>query len=568
MHLSRAFIDDLLVFLRSRPAKTAIAREKVMLAKKHALGTIPSDIQILTHLAPADFSFAKELLQTKPVRTGSGVCVVAVMTKPMRCPHGRCTYCPGGPGSVYGDVPQSYTGHEPATMRGMRAGWDAYVQVFSRLEQYVVLGHNPEKVELIIMGGTFPSYPLEYQDEVIADLFSAMNDFGALFFSDGEFLFERFKEFFLLPGSVHDMVRSARVKERILEQKSRRAERSIAQLQEENERAMIRCVGLTIETRPSHARREHALRMLSQGCTRVELGVQTVFDDVLALVHRDHTVADTAAAIADLRDLGFKLNFHVMLGLPGMDEARDEEAFSLLFSDERFRPDMLKIYPCMVMPGTPLYADWKAGTYVPYTTTQAAKLLARLTPLLPLYCRVMRVQRDIPTKVTSAGVDRTNLHQLVDDERRLLGVVSADIRSREVRSRAIGEWSVRVSSYDAAHGSEYFIEAVETASDALIGFCRLRIPSRTLHPALDDAAIVRELHVYGTAAGVDERLSGKAQHRGIGKALLARAEEIARQSGSRRVAVISGVGVREYYKKLGYARVGPYVAKELAPKSL
>lgn len=565
MKLPEEFIKELIDFISSeQPNKHKLANKKTDLCKKYSLKRIPTDIQILTNLTNKQALLVKKYLQTKPMRTGSGVTVVAVMTKPMPCPHGKCTYCPGGPNSHFGDTPQSYTGHEPATMRGKRAGYDAYLQVFNRLEQYIVTGHNPEKVELIIMGGTFPSYPQEYQDEVIRDVFKAMNDFGTLFYDNKEFLFNKFKEFFELPGEIGDDERTNRIQEKIRKEKIKNYDVSIEELQNINETSIIRCIGLTIETRPSEGRLKHGLKMLDQGCTRVELGIQTTFDDVLNKVHRDHSVQDSIDSIRELRDLGFKLNFHIMLGLPLMNYARDMECLKRIFTDSDFQPDMIKIYPCMVMPGTPLYYDFKAGKYTPYSTEDSAKIIAEATPLIPEYVRIMRVQRDIPTKVTSAGVDKTNLRQYVDKEQTKKSVVSRDIRAREIGNREIKDYDIKVTEYDAGRGKEFFIQVYETNIDALIGFCRLRFPGKAVHPSIaSDSAIIRELHVYGTAIGINKK-SNDVQHKGFGTQLVEKAEEICREHGKKKLLVISGVGVRQYYKKKhGYVQDGPYVSKEL-----
>lgn len=561
--LSAQFVEAIMALVDADVTRSEYLARKMALVREHGMGHVPSDIEILTHLDNAQLARARRLLLTKPVRTGSGVTVIAVMTKPLPCPHGKCTYCPGGPGSFFGDVPQSYTGNEPATMRGMRAGYDAYVQIFSRLEQYIVSGHNPEKVELILMGGTFPSYAQSYQDEVTHDIYQAMDDFSEEFYANGELDFGKFKEFYGLPGSVHDADRSARVQERIraLKRSSHRYAKSVAELQAENERAAIRCIGFTIETRPSHARLEHANRMLEQGCTRVELGVQTTFDDVLLKVHRDHTVADTIAAIADLRDLGFKLNFHIMLGMPLMDPARDLEAAHRLFSDPAFRPDMIKLYPCMVMPGTPLFYEHRAGRYTPYSTREAAEVIAEIKRFVPKHVRIMRIQRDIPTKVTAAGVGQTNLRQVVDAICVERNIACACIRCREVRKRIPGEPILVTETFEASGGREFFI-AFEDASGALLGFCRLRFPARSLRAEITpSSAIIRELHVYGTATGIGEE--GVVQHTGLGRKLVEEAERIAREANKDKMLVISGVGVREYYERLGYRHDGPYMGKEL-----
>jgi len=565
--LPQPFLDGLLAFLRANErelSKEALSREKKRLCEEHGVRKIPSDIELLTHLDGDDLRYAAPLLLTKPVRSGSGVSVVAVMVRPALCPHGRCTYCPGGPGSSFGDVPQSYTGHEPASMRGRRAAYDGYLQVFTRLEQYIVSGHDPQKVELIIMGGTFPAEEPGYQESFVRECFQALNDFSRMFYGEGGLLIDRFKEFFSLPGSVRDEARAAHVQERILGLKVERSP-SLAEVHLENEQARLRCVGLTVETRPTHGRLVHGNDLLRLGCTRVELGVQTLFDDVLAAVHRGHTVQESADAIGELRDLGFKLNFHLMLGLPGMTRERDLEAARLLFSDPSFRPDMLKIYPCMVMPGTPLHEDYETGKYQPLSTEEAAGLIAVIKGLVPRWCRIMRIQRDIPTKVTAAGVDRTNLRQLVEAKLRAKGAACQCIRCREIGRRPIRKAVLNVVGYEASGGEEFFISIDDPTQDALIGFCRLRLPGRQLRPEFDlRTAVVRELHVYGKAAGLGVvGGEGSAQHRGYGSQLLHVAERISRENGRRRLLVISGVGVREYYRKLGYSLEGPYMAKQL-----
>lgn len=563
--LPRAFIIGILDFLRANEqefSKEALASEKKRLCKELGVTRVPSDIVILSHLDERDLNFARPFLLSKPMRSRSGVTVVAIMTRPSRCPHGKCTYCPGGIGSVFGDVPQSYTGHEPATMRGKRANYDPYIQVFNRLEQYLVAGHSVEKIELIVMGGTFPAEKAAYQESFVTEAFRALNDFSREFFTDGKLDIFRFKEFFSLPGSIHDEERVREIQERIIALKGRR-QQSLVDAQEENEKAVCRCVGLTIETRPTHGRQQEGKSLLRLGCTRVELGLQTTFDEVLTAVHRDHTVQDTVDSMGDLRDLGFKLNCHVMLGLPGMTRERDLEAAKLLFSDQRFQPDMLKLYPCMVMPGTPLYRDYELGKFTPISTEDAADLIAEIMAIVPRYCRVMRVQRDIPTKVTGAGVDKTNLRQLVDEKMAEKGIVSKDIRAREIRNRRIKKAVLNVVAYEAAGGEEFFISIDDPVQDALIGFCRLRFPPRQLREEFDvRTAIVRELHVYGKAMAIGV-IGVSAQHKGYGSQLIHVAERIALEHGKRKMLVISGVGVREYYRKLGYEREGPYMAKQL-----
>ncbi len=559
-----SFYQELFTVLKEKPLqKEQLSRMKMQLAKKYHLVKIPTDIDIYLHSPVEDAHYFKKILLTKPVRSVSGVAPVAVMSKPYPCPHGTCTFCPGGPGSIFGDVPQSYTGKEPATMRGIRADYDSYLQVFNRLEQYLVTGHVPEKCEVIVMGGTFPSYPHDYQEEFVMNIYKAMNDFSFLFFPDGEFDFSRFREFFLLPGDVRNKERIQKVQQRILQEKARES-KTLEKEQEENETATIRCIGLTIETKPDWGFAEVGNWLLHLGCTRIELGIQSVYDEPLRMTNRGHTVTDSRRAIRELKDLGFKLNFHYMLGLPGVTKEQEEKGLKELFANPAYRPDMLKIYPCMVMPGTSLYAQWKAGKYIPLTTKEAAEYIVIFKQHVPEYCRIMRVQRDIPTYRTAAGVDRTNLRQYVEQMLKEKNLFCRCIRCREVghQAKTPKNISLVTRSYDASKGTEFFIAAEDVHQDILMGFCRLRFPSSQLRSEITpDSALIRELHVYGYALGLGE--GGEIQHRGWGKKLLQEAERIALLHGKTKMIVISGVGVREYYRKQGYRQEGPYMVKLL-----
>ncbi|MCF7799152.1 tRNA uridine(34) 5-carboxymethylaminomethyl modification radical SAM/GNAT enzyme Elp3 [Candidatus Woesearchaeota archaeon] len=545
--------------------KKGIAQLKLALCKTHKIREVPTDIEMLIrapkHLAK---SFRKRL-QTKPNRSLSGVAPVAIMTSPAPCPHGKCTTCPGGIASPWGDIPQSYTGVEPATMRAIRANYDAYLQVFNRLEQYLVTGHVADKVDLIVMGGTFPAREESYQDEFIMYAFKAMNDFSNQFFtSDGVFNLDYFKEFFELPGPVGDEDRTKRIQERILKLKTTS---ELFLEQEKNETAVIRCIGLTIETRPDFALEPHAKKMLAQGCTRVELGVQSTYDDALAKINRGHTVADNKKAARVLKDFGFKLNFHMMLGLPSVTKEQDIVALKTLFTDSDYQPDMLKLYPCMVLAGTQLEKDFKAGLFTPLATDEAAIIIAESIPFVPKFCRIMRVQRDIPTYRTMGGVARTNLRQYVDIVMKARGIVSKDIRAREAgrkKPTKSADIQTTIMQYSASGGEEFFIAIDDVANDILYGFCRLRFPGAQLSEQFTSkTAIIRELHVYGAAVGIGESVLDATQHKGYGKQLVATAERIAKEHGYNKMLVISGVGVRMYYQKLGYNKELPYMAKLL-----
>ncbi|HIH32409.1 TPA: tRNA uridine(34) 5-carboxymethylaminomethyl modification radical SAM/GNAT enzyme Elp3 [Candidatus Woesearchaeota archaeon] len=569
-----SFYQEIISWIKeAKPDKLTVSKKKRELSKKYKV-LIPTDIAIYLNATQEDAKIIRNYLQTKPTRTGSGVAVIATMTKPINCPHGSCIYCPGGLNSFFGDVPKSYTGKEPSTMRGIRNDYDPYRIIFNRLEQYIVIGQNPDKVDQIVMGGTFTAFPKKYQHEYIYYSFKAFNDFSRLFFVNGELDIDKFKEFFELPGDINDLDRKQRIKEKILAIKEINA-KTLEEEHKDNEDSSIRCIGLTIETKPDWAFADKGIELLNLGTTRIELGIQSVYDDILRFINRGHGAEDAKKAIADLRDLGFKLNFHMMPGLPDIDGKRvnkekDIESLQEIFSNPEYKPDMLKVYPCMVMPGTELEKKYKEGTFEPLSTEQAAEIIVEMKKIVPEYCRIMRIQRDIPTYVTTAGVGRTNLRQYVDELAKQKDIKCRCIRCREVghilhkENIKIGEIKILIREYEASNGKEFFISAEDVENDILMGYCRLRFPPRSLHPSITpDTAIIRELHIYGTAIAIGTYDKNATQHKGLGKKLLMKAEEIALSHDKNKMIVISGVGVRKYYEKFGYERDGPYMSKIL-----
>lgn len=530
------------------------------MCSKHKLRKIPTDIEIFLKAETKDINKIKKYLLTKPTRSISGVSVIAIMTKPHKCPHGKCRMCPGGLESEFGNVPQSYTGKEPATRRAIRNNYDPYLQVMNRLEQYIVSGHVPDKVELIIMGGTFPSYPKKYREDFIKYALKAMNDFS-IFFKNNKFNITKFREFFELPGDIYDEDRAGSIRKKLLAMKSR-GKQKLESIQKENEKSIIRCIGMTQETRPDYGLLKHGNEMLRLGTTRVELGIQSVYDSALRAIGRGHTTQENIKSIQILKDLGFKLNFHMMPGLPTVSIEEDFQGLVSLFEDERYMPDMLKIYPCMVMKGTKLYKDWKKKKFKPLTTKKAAELIADFKQFVPPWCRIMRVQRDIPTSMTTAGVDRTNLRQYIKQIMEKYQMECECIRCREAgrSKKKLGKVHYLVRYYNASGGNEFFISA-ET-NNYILGFCRLRFPGKFLRKEITtSSALIRELHVYGPAASIGKK--GKVQHKGIGKKLLSIAETLCRTYYKDKLVVISGIGVRQYYKKLGYRKQGPYMVRKI-----
>ena len=509
-----------------------VNRIKALVCKRYGLDRIPSNSEILNFVSPDLREKFLRILKKKPVRTISGIAVVAVMAKPYPCPHGRCIYCPGGPNSVFGDVPQSYTGREPATMRALHNVFDPYAQVKNRLEQLKTIGHPIDKVELIIMGGTFPAYPLCYQEWFVRRCLDAMSNETTL---------------------------------------------TLEEAQNKAEKAAIRNVGITVETRPDYCKIDHVDRMLKMGVTRVELGVQTIYNYIYELVQRGHTVEDVVEATRILKDAGLKVTYHLMPGLPGSNFERDIRVFRRVFSDSRFKPDELKIYPTLVIPGTILYDMWQKGEYTPLTDEDVIRLLVEVKrKYIPRYVRIKRVMRDIPATVIAAGPKKGNLRELVWKELRKLGTRCYCIRCREVGhvmlklglEPDIENIKLKTMKYEASEGIELFLSYEDIKNDILIGFLRLRIPSEKAHrPEINEmpSAIVRELHVYGPLVQLGKTPERKEwQHRGYGKKLLREAERIAREEfDAKKILVTSGIGVREYYYSLGYRRDGAYVSKYL-----
>jgi elongator complex protein 3 len=585
MNRKEEALRELLQLIEQNKIKTQynLNKLKIKISKKYNLRKILTNIEIFLSVSENAIKKYRCLFITKPTRTISGVAVIAIMSKPELCPHakkgkGPCIVCPGGPASIFGDVPQSYTGKEPATMRALRNKFDPYLQVMNRLEHYIVMGHSPEKVELIVMGGTFPSFKKSYQENFIRNCFKAMNDFSDLFYRKGKFDFVnaqkskisgtqksfdflRFKKFFELPGKVDDPLRAKHIHAKLKKLKQK-AKKNLESEQKRNEKSSIRCVGLTLETRPDYAKLKQGNEMLRLGCTRVELGVQSVYDSALKKIQRGHSVKDTIESISVLKDLGFKINAHYMLGLPGISKKKDLEGLKELFSNSDFKPDMLKLYPTMVVEGTKLYGLWKKKRYNPLATKQAAEIISEAKKFIPKYVRIMRVQRDIPTYMTAAGVDRTNLRQYVAELTRKKKIKCKCIRCREIgRAEKIGKPEIDMIHYPASGGTEFFIFA-EDKYNSLFGFCRLRFPNKALRKEItEDSALVRELHVYGPAAAIGKK--GKVQHKGIGKKLLKKAEDIAKTYNKEKIIIISGIGVKNYYKKFGYKEEGPYMVKKV-----
>ena len=505
---------------------------KTRLASIHSLETSPRLVDIIAAVPPQHKKTLVPKLKAKPVRTASGIAVVAVMCKPHRCPHismtgNICVYCPGGPDSDFEYSTQSYTGYEPTSMRAIRARYNPYLQTKHRVDQLKQLGHNVDKVEFIVMGGTFMSLPEDYKDYFIRNLHDALSGHSS---------------------------------------------NNVAEAVKYSEKSLTKCIGITIETRPDYCLKRHLSDMLLYGCTRLEIGVQSVYEDVARDTNRGHTVRAVCESFTQAKDAGFKVVSHMMPDLPNVGRERDIEQFIEFFENPAFRADGLKIYPTLVIRGTGLYELWKTGRYKSYPPDVLVDLVARILALVPPWTRVYRVQRDIPMPLVSSGVEHGNLRELALARMKDLGSKCRDVRTREVGIQEIhnkvkpNEVELIRRDYFANEGWETFLSYEDPEQDILVGLLRLRKPSEEVfRPELKNGvSVVRELHVYGSVVPVAGRDPSKFQHQGFGTLLMEEAEKIAREEhGARKLSVISGVGTRNYYRKLGYELDGPYMSKML-----
>jgi elongator complex protein 3 len=508
------FLADLLAELRESPpaSKEALHSTKLRIARTHRLGGIPSDSAILATLPASERMDMEELLRVKPARTASGVAVVTVMTAPHACPHGVCIYCPGGPRFR---TPQSYTGSEPAAKRAAEYHYDPHGQTLARLRALHGIGHRTDKVDLIIIGGTFTSLEEGYTEWFVKGCLDAMN------------------------GNVAA---------------------SLGEAQRLNETAAARCIGLTIETKPDSFLRREVEHALSLGTTRVELGIQSTHDDVLERVHRGHTDAESRAAMKRGKDAGLKVGAHMMPGLPGSDMDRDLESFRLLFSDPDYRPDFLKIYPTLVLDGTALHEMWRHGLYESLSQEEAVELVAQVKAIVPRWCRIQRVQREIGAPQIRGGPKKGDLRVLAQDRLRSLGLECHCVRCREVGLRGIEPRAEALAllreDYESSGGHEVFASIEDPGLGVLVAYARLRIDRA--------GATVRELKVLGRLVPLHEEPRGRWQHRGFGRRLLGTCEQIAKEEfDARRMRITAGVGVRGYYRALGCDLEGPYMVKGL-----
>jgi elongator complex protein 3 len=449
----------------------------------------------------------------KPTKTLSGVTPIAVMCKPKKCKHGTCLYCPSL------NVPQSYTPKSPPVLRASLLKYDSYKQVISRLSAFKAMNHPIDKIELIVMGGNFLEYPTSYQYNFIKKCYDALNN---------------------------------------------KFSKNLGQAKKLNEKAEHRCIALCIETRPDSCNEQNIKKMLDWGTTRIEIGVQAIDDLIYKKVNRGHTVKDVINATKKLKNSGFKVGYHMMLALPGSNMKKDLKMFNQIFENQDFKPDQLKIYPCQVLKGAELETLYEKGLYKPYTKEQTQELIIKIMKIIPNYCRVMRIMREIPPDYLIAGTIRIDLRKGIDEQLKKENTKINEIRFREIglitrdklpKQKINQNLKLKITKYMASDGDEYFLEIINN-NNILFGLCRLRIfndnKQDNNQQIKNQQAIIRELHVYGQAINIGQKSKNKTQHMGLGKKLVSEAENIVKNNKINQLAIISGIGVRQYYKKLGY----------------
>ena len=456
----------------------------------------------------------ENILKTSSIRSLSGIVSITVLTKPYPCP-GKCLYCP-----TLNSMPKSYLPDEPACKRALDNNFDPYYQMLSRINALKATGHNTDKIELIILGGTFSFYPKNYQLYFIKKCFEAANQ----------------KNSKTLKGA-----------------------------QKINEKAKNRIIGLTIETRPDFINPKELWFLRKLGVTRVELGVQATDDEILRKNQRNCYLKDIIQATKLLKNAGFKVTYHMMLNLYGSNSLKDEQMFEELFNKPEFQPDQLKIYPCVVLKDSPLFNLYLNKKYQPYKQEELINLLIKIKEKIPPYVRIIRIIRDIPSNDIIAGNKIPNLRQLITTKMEKENKKCRCLRCREPRESTIDFKNIKLirREYESSNGKEIFLSFEDLKNDKVLSFLRLRLTNEWTFPFLKDSALIRELHSYGLMAPLKSHQSN-VQHKGLGKKLLEEAERIVKQETNfKKIFIISGVGVREYYRKLGYRLFKTYMAKRI-----
>ncbi|MGB9743410.1 MAG: elongator complex protein 3 [Minisyncoccales bacterium] len=515
-------VIDLIKWLKKRAADLNLFKRQM--AKKYKIAC-PSNVvllkayhNLLKKKKIKNQPFIESLLRTRPIRSLSGIVNISVLTKPYPCP-GQCLYCP-----LENNIPKSYVSGEPAVDRAKNLNYDPYRQTQKRIEALKLEGHPTDKIELRIVGGTWSFYPKKYQVWFIKRCFDACNE---------------------------------------------KTSRNLKQAQKLNEKAKHKIVGLSVETRPDFINQKEIKWLRGLGVTMVELGVQSIDDDVLKLNLRGHGTKEIISATKLLKDAGFKVLYQMMLNLPDSDLAKDEQMFEELFKNPNFQPDYLKIYPCALLKEAPLFKLWQAGKYQPYTEKQLIELLIKIKKKIPYYVRIQRIVRDIPSQKIISGVKISNLRQVLIEKMKKENWRCQCIRCREIKKEYDPKEKIYLfrQDYQANDGQEIFLSFENKNRTKLYSLLRLRIPLKSevlsVFPILKNASLVREIHTYGETVPIGKKKIAP-QHQGLGKKLMKVAEKISKKEfGLREIAIIAAIGARNYFRKLGYQLNNTYLIKKL-----
>lgn len=545
MSITKTMIKSLITKTPKTEDDLGVVLRKILRQTKNSQTNIPTKSELLKsyHKLLGQHKIKKsvqleKLLIKRAVRTLSGVSIITVLTKPFPCP-GKCIYCP-----TEARMPKSYLSDEPAAARALGLLFDPYQQVVTRIEALEDNGHPTDKVELIVKGGTWNAYPLDYQYWFIARCFEACNRIKAL---------------------KHENIKAKLDELRL----------HLARQQKINEKTKHRIIGLTLETRPDFINEKTIWVMRELGCTRIELGVQNTNDKILKLIKRGHDTREIKRATKMLKDYGFKVDYHLMPQLPGATPATDLKMMLRVFDDPDYRPDMIKVYPCTVVKNSELYQWLKRGEYKTYSDRHLINMLKKFKARVPQYIRISRLIRDIPNHHIQAGNTMTNLRQVIQEEMKKEGLKCKCLRCREIghaNIKALKHKNIKtkpklfVDEYEASGGREYFLSFEDSGRNVVYAFCRLRINNSTnQQPNISTMypAFIRELHTYGQQISIGKKSKGASQHKGLGVQLVQMAEKICRKQKIHKLAVISGVGVRGYYKKFGYKLENTYMIKDV-----
>lgn len=510
-------LKSLIKALKAIPTLTPEKYHKVLRKHQKLKGKLFSKSEVIAGIR--QFNPSKKLiakLLMKPIRTLSGVVPVTLLTKPFPCP-GKCIFCPDDK-----KMPKSYLSAEPGAQRAALNHFDPYNQVFTRLQTYYANGHSTDKVELIILGGTWSVYPEDYQIWFVKRCFDALNNFNS---QKGPSFLENKPQF--SGKSTWNQLKKAQTK---------------------NETAQTRCIGLSLETRPDRITKKELINFRKFGCTKVQIGLQSLSDIILKLNQRGHTTKESKQAIKLLRLAGFKIQAHWMANLYGSNPKKDKADFQKLFKNPAYRPDELKIYPTALLKTAKLMDFYQKNLWQPYTDKQLLNLLVAILPKVPQYCRVSRMIRDFSADDIMAGSKTSNLRQLVEPKAKKI----QEIRFREIRKEKVKlkDLKLKIITYKTSVGKEKFLQYV-TLNNQIAGFLRLSLPStKPFIKELESSTVIRELHVYGQALNLGA--SAKTQHLGLGTKLIQKAVEISQKQPCQKLSVISAIGTKEYYKKLNF----------------